>query len=204
MEITSNKILLVEGRDEVNFFEALCDNIGVDDIQIIETGGKDKFKNEFPVILLMPNFEKVITVAIIQDADVSKKSTVDSINYQLKKNNFPSPVEHAKFNDSGKIKCGIFVMPGNRESGMLENLVLDTVDGNLVKIESEKYIDSLKVTLEENQGIKFPKNEHKARLHAYLAGMERHVSSLGLAAKSGCFNLDSEHLNEIKNFLKLM
>jgi len=200
--LNKNKLLLVEGKDEINFFKALCKYLSIDDIQIIETGGKEKLKSELPAILLMRNFENVESIAVIQDADNSLDSAVDSIKYLLSKQKLPVPEGHTSFKTNSGMKCGIFIMPGNRESGMLENLVLDTVDGHLVKIVSDKYIDALRIKLTADSTLKFPKNEHKARLHAYLAGMEKHVSSLGLATQKGYFNLDSEHLNDIKTFLQ--
>lgn len=200
--LNKNKLLLVEGKDEINFFKALCKYLNIDDIQIIETGGKEKLKSELPAVLLMRNFENVESVAVIQDADNSLDSAVDSIKYLLSKHKLPVPEGHTSFKTTSGMKCGIFIMPGNRESGMLENLVLDTVDGHLVKIESDKYIDALRIKLTDDGTLKFPQNEHKARLHAYLAGMEKHVSSLGLATQKGYFNLDSEHLDDIKTFLQ--
>ena len=200
--LNKNKLLLVEGKDEINFFKALCKYLKIDDIEMIETGGKEKLKSELPAVQLMRNFENVESIAIIQDADNSLNGTVDSIKSLLSKQSLPVPEGHTLFKTTSGMKCGIFIMPGNRESGMLENLVLDTVDGHLVKVESDKYIDTLQAILTGSDTPKFPRNEHKARLHAFLAGMEKHVSSLGLAAQKGYFNLESEHLNDIKTFLQ--
>jgi len=200
--LKKNKLLLVEGKDEINFFKALCSYLSINDLQIIETGGKEKLKSELPVVLLMRNFENVESIAVIQDADNSLASAVESLKYLLNKHNLPVPNGHTEFKTTSGMKCGIFIMPGNRDSGMLENLVLDTVDDHPVKVESDKYIASLRAILTDDEKPKFPKNEHKARLHAYLAGMEKHVSSLGLATQKGYFNLDSEHLDEIKTFLQ--
>ncbi len=42
--ITASKVLLVEGQDEVKFFEALLKHLGIKkNVQIHEVGGKDKF-----------------------------------------------------------------------------------------------------------------------------------------------------------------
>jgi hypothetical protein len=42
--LKSEKILLVEGKDEVDFFEALFSFMEISDYQIINAGGKDNFK----------------------------------------------------------------------------------------------------------------------------------------------------------------
>ncbi|MDX8377372.1 MAG: DUF3226 domain-containing protein [Mariprofundales bacterium] len=203
MQIESKKVLLVEGLDEVGFFEVLCKKINIQDIQIIGTGGKDKFKQEFPIILNARGFEGVTSIVIIRDADESVGSAINSVKYQLKKYNFPIPSGHAEFSTNSKITTGFFIMPGNRDTGMLENLVLDTVKEHPVKLCSDDYINKLKNKLAEpNSSFKFPRNEHKARLFAYLAGMEKFIPSLGMAAKKGYFNLESNALDDIKSFLK--
>jgi hypothetical protein len=199
--IDNPKILLVEGKDEIGFFEALCKKIDINDIQIIETGGKDKFKDELPAIKNSSGFEKVISIAVIRDADNSVDAAMNSVKYYLVKNNLPSPSLSGEFKKIGTMKVGVFIMPGNMCSGMLENLVLETVADNPVKISADKYIDELKETLNLSTSLKFPKNEHKARLYAFLSGMEKYVPSLGMAAKKGYFNLDSPALDKIKKFI---
>jgi len=92
-------------------------------------------------------------------------------------------------------------MPGNRNSGMLENLVLDTVNGHPVKIESEKYIEEVKSILENNDTYSPPRNENKAKLFAFLAGMEEYAKDLGIAAQKGYFDLNAECLRDIKSFI---
>lgn len=97
MQIEQSKILLVEGTDEVGFFEALCKKINIRDIQIIETGGKDKFKLDFPNILNARGFEQVTSMAIVRDADESADSAISSVNYQLNKHHLPLPDGHGRF-----------------------------------------------------------------------------------------------------------
>ncbi|GEM_PF-1861259 len=57
--IDTEKLLLVEGRDEVNFFTAFLKHTGIEDIQIIPVGGKDKFKVELPTLLNAPVSHKL-------------------------------------------------------------------------------------------------------------------------------------------------
>ncbi len=63
--IERDNLLLVEGKDELYFFKALLTHISIEDIQIIEVGGKDKFKDEFPALLLSPNFSAVKKYAVV-------------------------------------------------------------------------------------------------------------------------------------------
>lgn len=197
--ITSDKIILVEGKDEIGFFTALCSKEELCSYQIIEVGGVDKFKDELPAIINDRNFDDVTSLAIIRDADSSLKAALQSIKAILERNGLSAPDKHSsiKINDNRKI--GLFIMPGNRDEGMLESLVLDSVSSNPVKIQADQYIQQLKDTLPPEE---FPRNEHKARLHAYLSGMKKFVPSLGVATQKGYFDLDSEHFDELKKFLK--
>jgi hypothetical protein len=96
----------------------------------------------------------------------------------------------------------VLLVEGADEIGMLENLVLDTVRDHPVKLSADKFIDEIKDKLVGHVQFKFPRNEHKARLHAYLSGMEKFVPSLGMAAQKGYFNLASDELSDIKRFLQ--
>jgi len=201
MDISKPKLLLVEGNDEVIFFNVFCRRLNIDDIQVIESGGKDKFKNLLPAILNMRGIEKVTSIGVIRDADNSSVSAFDSIKYHFQKNGLilPNSINEIA-SENGKISTGIFIMPGNRDTGMLENLILDTVIDHPVKIMADKYIDELKENLTD-ETPKFPSNEHKARFHAFLAGMEKFIPSLGLAAEKGYFDLDSSYLENLKEFI---
>ena len=47
-----------------------------------------------------------------------------------------------------------------------------------------------------------PKDIHKARCRAFLSTMEKDTPSLGVAAKKGYWDFDSEKLNPLLSFLK--
>lgn len=61
-EITREKLLLVEGKDEVNFFEALLEQSGIEGFEIIDVGGKGNFAKELKMLALLTGFEKVKTL----------------------------------------------------------------------------------------------------------------------------------------------
>ncbi len=49
--ITKSKILLVEGKDEVNLFTELLVNLDLTDVQVIEVSGKDKFPSKLEALV---------------------------------------------------------------------------------------------------------------------------------------------------------
>ena len=209
--ITHDRVLLVEGQDEVKFFEMLLLHTGLhEQIQVIEVGGKDRFIKGFPAILLSPGFDRVRAYAIIRDADNNHSSTLDSVKGLLRKNGQPCPKQHRAFAVSDTLKVGIFILPGNQETGMLESLCLQTV----VDHPAMACVDSLMACLPEHLEMKpeseardstkpyHPKNTEKARLLAFLACLHEPTTSIGLAAQKGYWPFDHEALSDLCNFLK--
>jgi hypothetical protein len=210
--IKKQALLLVEGKDEINFFSALLDECQIPEVQIIEVGGKDKFKLEFPALLNLEGFSNVKSYAIIRDADNDANATLSSIQSLLSRHHQPVPNDCGEFADNNGIRVGIYIVPGNKTEGMLENLCLDTVKNNPVLQCVDQYLSCLEENLnsgvvgfDKEQGKHyFPKNRAKARMHAFLAGQNKLVPSLGLAAKKGYFNLRSEVLSELRRFLETL
>ena len=202
-EIKKEKLLLVEGRDEEVFFEALFRKRNISEIQIMESGGKEQFAKELPEIIKLPNFRTVSSLAVVQDADQSAGKTFKSICSVLKKNALKAPDKPASF-ISGPPKIGVFIIPGENNPGMLESLCLSTVESGESKglLECvDSFIDCVKKESIGNTLYKTPKNFDKARCRAFLAAMEEDTSALGIAAEKGYWNLSSDKLKLLLDFL---
>jgi hypothetical protein len=90
-------------------------------------------------------------------------------------------------------------MPGYRATkGMLEDLCLQSVAEHPIRPHMEDYISHVKQEMQSNA----PKNESKAKVLAFLAGMKESVSQLGIAAQKGCWPLEHETFTEIRNFIR--
>ena len=86
-------------------------------------------------------------------------------------------------------------MPGSSENGMLEDLCLKTVKDNPAMKCVNSFIDCAKGLGEP------PKNIAKAKAQAYLAAMPKILSSVGIAAQKGYWDLDSIELHDLKTIL---
>jgi hypothetical protein len=222
--ITSKKVLFVEGQDEINFFGELLKYIGITDVQIISYGGKDNLRNELKTITKIPNFSKVQLFGIVRDADNNIEDAFKSICQILKNNNYMPPDKPNTFS-SGAPKVGIYIMPNNKDDGMLEDLCLKTVkDSPLIEC-IEELIECANLMYENGEVKEFfekydyfknkevyrknfsksngkIKNIAKAKAQAYLSIMPVIVSSVGVGATKGYWNLESEELNDLKKFLE--
>ena len=133
-------MIAVEGKDEVNFFNALLKYAGIADFDVYEVGGKHQFKNKLPALVRMSGFADVEVLAIIRDADNDANGAFESIRNILKKEKLKPPIQTNQF-AKGSPKIGIFIMPGNSDTGMLEDLCLKTVEHHPAMACVESFID---------------------------------------------------------------
>lgn len=73
------KVLIGEGRDEVNFFQSLLTRLGLIDIQVEEYGGKGNLARYVREFGVRPGHENVIALGITRDADASVINVFQSI-----------------------------------------------------------------------------------------------------------------------------
>jgi hypothetical protein len=200
-----SKVLLVEGKDEVNFFNALLKHLGMGDITVEDVGGKDNFPAKLRAFLLGFGTQ-IQAYAIIRDADRSANAAFQSVVDLLKNEREPYPDQIGGYGENPTRRVGIFIMPGNQDEGMLEDLCLHTVSAHPAMTCTDQYFSCLEAAIPLDQSKEpgrryFPKNLSKARALAFLAGQEETVASVGLVAQKGYWNLDYPSLGELKAFL---
>nr|VFK57295.1 MAG: hypothetical protein BECKTUN1418F_GA0071002_11116 [Candidatus Kentron sp. TUN]VFK60193.1 MAG: hypothetical protein BECKTUN1418D_GA0071000_11186 [Candidatus Kentron sp. TUN]VFK65433.1 MAG: hypothetical protein BECKTUN1418E_GA0071001_11076 [Candidatus Kentron sp. TUN] len=205
--IESRRLLAVEGKDECNFFEALLKHMGIEDIQLADIGGKDRFKTEFDLLYQSKGFSDVCALGLIRDAEDKKADAAFKSICSILEKHPPLPVPEAANtaingkNDTGKlIRIGVFIMPNNADQGMLEDLCLESLESIEKKPAfpcMEQYMNCLS-KLPENDT---PRNPAKAKVQTYLATRKEIVNSLGLGARKGYWDFEHDCFNEIKRFL---
>lgn len=197
--INKKKVIVVEGKNEIKFFEALLEYMEIADYEIYDVKGKNNFKNEIPALVRTTGFSDVEVFAVIRDADNDANSAFESIKNILKKQGLKPPTKMNQFSRAtDKPIVGIYIMPGNSDTGMLEDLCLRTVEKHPAMICVNSFINCVKELNEP------PRNLSKAKAQAFLAAMPEIVNSVGIGAKKGYWDFDSEKLNDLKSFLKFM
>nr|VFK31981.1 MAG: hypothetical protein BECKMB1821G_GA0114241_10997 [Candidatus Kentron sp. MB]VFK35067.1 MAG: hypothetical protein BECKMB1821I_GA0114274_10987 [Candidatus Kentron sp. MB]VFK77144.1 MAG: hypothetical protein BECKMB1821H_GA0114242_11037 [Candidatus Kentron sp. MB] len=206
-KIESRWLLAVEGQDERNFFEAMLRQLGIQGVQLADIGGKDKFKAKFSTLYNLAGFQKVRSLGFVRDAeDKEANAAFSSICSILKKYALPIPnavntVIEGKNNKGKNIRIGIFIMPNNADRGMLEDLCLESAQGEPVFDCVDRYLDCCLSALPENER---PRNYAKAKVQTYLAARKEIVNSLGVGARKGYWNLDHNCFEDIKRFLRIL
>lgn len=200
-KINSKSLLAVEGKDECNFFEALSKHMQIEGVQCVDIGGKDKFPSELTVLSIMEGFRSIERLGFVRDAETRiAKSAFHSICDVLGKHNLPFPSELNEIKVLGPMRVGIYIMPDNSGSGMLENLCLQSIKDEPITGCIENYVRCFRSHIPDIEKSKY--NDPKARVQTYLASRAPIVNSLGLAAISKFWNFGHPCFDAIKNFMQ--
>jgi len=201
-DITKERVLLVEGKEEKRFLEVVFQKKNINNIQVIPIEGKTKISSKL-AWLAADKWKKTIAkgLGIILDADKNPSGTENSIKYHLEKNGFTVPEEALKGKKVENITVVYTVLPSTTEEGMLETLCLKSVDDELVM----DCVKDLFVCVKEKVSEKdYPENEWKAKVHAYLATKRFPDKRLGEAAEAGYWPLESEAFKDIMKLLEVL
>jgi len=201
VEIQKDKLLLVEGNDDQNFFQKVIQEIAVDSIQIIPMGGRDNFRTpNFKSVINTPGFREVKALGIVRDADGGAGNVFTSTCAALRECELPEPTQPMEITNTS-LKVGILIVPPNVEKGEIEDLCLSSLKEYSEMGCIDNYFNCLKKKLLPD---KFPRDLSKARIQAFLASREESVPHLGIAAQKGYFPLNHSIFEEIKKFLKAL
>lgn len=192
--IREKKVLAVEGKDEVNFFEALLKHLGIAGFEIRDVGGKDQFKKKLPALVHTSGFSDVEVLVVVRDAEGDADAAFDSVRNVLRDQRLEPPDRINQFSN-GNPRIGVFIMPGNSDTGMLEDLCLKTVGEHPAMECVNAFIDCA-------SGLNNPpKIMAKAKAQVFLAAMPKIANSVGVGAQKGYWNFNSDELNDLRSFM---
>ncbi len=200
--IKEEKLLIVDGKDEENFFQALFKKKDIRGVQIVPAEGKDNFDTELSANIKATGSENLKSLALLRDADQSAKNAFESVRSALKNNKLPSPMKSGEFATDNSLKVGVFIIPDGINEGMLESLCLSTVKGEGIMKCIDSFMECVRELPQNDKTYKQPKNWEKARVRAFLSAMEEDTRDLGVAAQKGYWNWDSDKLKPLLNFLR--
>lgn len=199
MEILEDRLLLVEGRDELNLFNQLIDNCfqSSPGIQILDIGGKTTLgQNLKTVRTLAMSQPSLRSIGIVRDSDANAADSFRSVCVSVRDAPFTPPPAHASFSNASP-SVGIFMVPDGTSSGAIETICRSSVQGDEVANCEDEYINCLNArnALKSN-------NEDKTFTHAYLAAMSDPVARVGEGALQGVWNFQSPVFADLRKFIK--
>jgi hypothetical protein len=195
-EIKQPNLLIVEGKEEELFFKAFLKEIGLNTIQILPIGGKEKLRPNLKALVSSPGFSNVISLAVIRDANSDPKSAFQRVHDSLVSAKLAAPDKPWETAGQGP-RTAIVILPAGDKRGMLEDLCLEAVatDPSLPCV--EQYFECL-----AGSGISLPRNMSKAKAQAFLASREKAGLRLGEAAEAGYWPWEATAFQQIRDFLQ--
>lgn len=197
IEITEPNILLVEGIEDVLFFEAFIRHLKLQNIQVISCEGKDNFRGNLKAIMRAPFYDKIKSIAIVRDGDANPSSAFQSVCDALRNVGLEVP-KHQGIFAGEKPRVGVLILPGSDTPGMLEDLCLKAVENDPAMRCVAEYFECLR-----RNGL-FPDNAAKAKVQVFMASRKRAGLRLGEAAQAGYLPWDAEAFGPVRDFLKQM
>ena len=127
--IESAAQLLVEGNDQRNFFEAFTSHLGIQDVQIQNFGGVNDLTGFLQGLVAEDWFhQRVRSIGIVRDAERNAHSAFQSAQDSLRNAGLVVPAQPAR-RAGGSPSVSVFILPDNRNAGMLETLLCQTFQG---------------------------------------------------------------------------
>ena len=117
VKVEKDRLLLVEGNDEKSLFEEILLKSGIDDLQVYDAGGKDRFPGRLEALLADARVRNVNirSVGIERDADDDAAQAYRSVCNALKQNELVAPPQ-TEVLSSGSPRVAILILPGNKKA----------------------------------------------------------------------------------------
>ncbi len=196
--VKSDRLLLVEGMDEVNLIEAMLRRWNIGGVQVIEVGGKFGFRTGLEAVMedAMARGINLSAIGIMRDADDSPARALQSVTDALGSLDLAAPGSHGAF-AQGTPSVGVFILPDGRSPGAVEDLCWQAVRDTPAGRCAEAYLECL-----QGSAALTSKNVAKTLAHAYLSAQEDPSTSVGVGARKDYWPFDNPVFEPMKGFLR--
>lgn len=206
----TKKTLVVEGITDKFFFEYLCKknnfdvNISVETPSNILNSGYNTKQGVFNILQILIKQladSSIERIGIIIDCDYIKDgggvtNVINQIHSKIKDYGYSSPYKTFTNNtgiyfegENDLPKLGVWIMPNNKDEGMLENWLLD-----LPSLQEQQFLQYVKQIISEIPNPKFSKiHEAKAITNTWLAWQTKPTQDFSSLFKSNL--IDEQHKN---------
>ncbi len=188
-----NRLLLVEGKNDQHVIYALCHAYGIAEnvFDVAPAGGVDQRLDSIPVRLKQSDLKRL---AVIVDADDDITRTWEPLANQIRKSAMAElprapDVDGTCLNLKDGIRFGVWIMPDNRLTGILEDFVARLVPtGDCLLPQVDKFLSDIPP---ENRRFSRQK-QPKSRIHAWLAVQSDPGMPLGQAITAKFLNAQAD------------
>ncbi len=197
-KIEKQKLLIVEGRDEEEFFGALLKKLEISDVQVAGVGGKTKIKSNLKTLKTTDTlFAQITSLGIIRDADNDHEAAFVAVQDALKAAGLPCPPSPLVSAGTSP-KVMIMILPPEAPKGTLEDICLSSVKDDPAMSCVDEYFDCL-----DAKGVGRPAKDFiKAKAKVFLASREDPNLRLGEAARKGYWPFEVTDFEIAKKFIQ--
>lgn len=175
-------LILVEGPNDEKFIKDYLEYLGLrNKFEVKYTDGKKNLRS------YKKDVEKNDDIRIIFDAGKCLQKVKDSIKEELGDNLFD--------------KCEIFLIPNNKDIGDLEILIENIAKEKCILECFEQYKKCIEKLQNKNENIKLPAKKSKAFAYLESFGFKNKNGDENFKFNEDIFDLDSEYLSPLKDFL---
>ncbi|MGA2180449.1 MAG: DUF3226 domain-containing protein [Verrucomicrobiota bacterium] len=190
--------LVVEGYSDLLFYAEVLETVGKhEQVFIKELGGKSGLNRKLEAFVTPALLARKTAIAFVFDADESHDATRQSLE-NLLSNLTGQAVSEGKWTQ-GIPKIGLMIVPGAGAKGEIETLVWQSWSSNPDNAGQKKCIQDF-VTCMHASNVK-PQSPDKGLIGALLALKNDEDPRLGPGARAKVFDLNSPHLQPLRQFL---
>lgn len=201
--------LLVEGNDPRNFFDKFITHLGLAGVQLHNFGGVHELTRFLAGFVVAPRFGSVRSIGIVRDAErrteedmpddtqcAAAVSAFQSVQSSLRSVGLPIPIQPEE--ESGTPAVSVFILPGDRDDGMLETLLCRTFADSAMDRCINGFFDCAAAA-----GGAISRRD-KARARVYLTTKPHPHVSVGVAAQKGYWDFEHGAFDGVRRFLRAL
>jgi hypothetical protein len=192
-------VLLVEGSDDVAFFESLAENLALSNIRVEAVSGKYNFREYLKVFVNQrPGFHEIDVLVIVRDADEQPEGAFQSACGALETVDLAVP--DRPFTITGqRPRIAVIILPDADQPGELEDLCLQALEDNPIVTCIEKYFQCL-----EKAKVDLPKKIAKIKIHTFLDVQTTPTLKFEDSIRQHHWPFEHEAFDKMKAFLRLL
>jgi len=199
VQIHSEAQLLVEGKSDRGFIEALIKRRSLGAVQVQTFEGVDNLRKFLAGFVRSPNFHRVSSLGVLRDADDDPAAAFESVCHAIQDYVGEPPAEAGILTGgqagTAKPGVGVLIVPLNGP-GMLETVLCRTFAGQPI---AACIADFMACAVDAGE---LRQESAKACAHAYLSTRQRPGCDVGVAARQGYWDLDHAALDPIADFVR--
>jgi hypothetical protein len=186
-------LILVEGKDDRTIVAALIKHENLHDFQVHHMWGRSTWAAQVGVIVRQPEFHSnVKTLGLMKDADEDPDAAWASCRDTLTASSLPVPTAAIQLAE-GIPSTAVMIVPSRAGRGALEELCIKSFEAGRLEC-VDRYFDCLSPGHSAATRL-------KARVQAYLAGLESVPRDITIAAHNHELDMGNSAFDELRQFV---